>query len=98
MELNVNPGAAVAPVSVTVLGPGLVSVITCGADDVFTVTLPKFTLVGVRVGVAADASPANVAQTTTFATLAKAVATTPRIEARECELEMFMVLDRKSVV
>ena len=91
LELNVNPGAAVAPVSVTVLGPGLVSVITCGADDVFTVTLPKFRLVGVRVGVAADASPANVAQTTTFATLAKAAATTLRIVIREFALEFFIV-------
>lgn len=91
MELNVNPGAAVAPVSVTVLGPGLVSVITCGGDDVLTVTLPKLRLVGAKVGVAADANPASSVQTTTCAKRVKAPAKTPRIEARECELEMFMV-------
>ena len=91
MELKVNPAAAVAPVSVTVVGPGLVNVITCGADDVLTVTLPKLRLVGARVGVAADANPASSVQTTTFAARVKAPAKTRRIEVREFELDMFMV-------
>ena len=49
-ELNVNGAVAEAPVRAIGPGPGLVSVITCGADDVPTATLPKFTLLGVSDG------------------------------------------------